>query len=122
MPRIKVLNMFLLPWQGGLSDHCCFILDFESVSMFEGTFPCVLPENTQKLNCYTESIRDNYNEVLLKLSEHHKIFDKLAELSNLSANISRAEFQLKINRLGNKFCDYMRASEDKCHNFKVNLC
>ncbi len=57
----------------------------------------MFPANTQKINCYTERIRDNCNEELLKLSECHKMFDKLAELTNLSAHISRAEFQLKIN-------------------------
>ena len=43
---IKFLNVGLLPLQGGVDDHCCFILDFESASHFAETFSHMLPENS----------------------------------------------------------------------------
>ncbi len=87
----------LLPQWGVVGEHCCFILNFESASVLGGAFPHVLPENTQNMNCYIEWIRYNYNQVLLKLSECHKMFDKLANLTNLYVHISMAELQLKLN-------------------------
>ena len=59
--------------------------------------------------------------MLNKLSECHKMFDKLAKLTNLSKHISRAEFQLKLNYWDDEFCDYMLSLKDKCCKFKVNL-
>ena len=48
---VTVRNAGLLRRRGGVGDHRCFILDFESLSVFGNTFPQVLPPNTRKLNC-----------------------------------------------------------------------
>ena len=70
---VVVRNAGLLRRRGGVGGHRCFILDFESLTVFGNTFPRVLPPNTRKLNCECERIRNKYNEVLTQLTVRHKM-------------------------------------------------
>ena len=57
---VEVINAGLLPIDGGVGDHRCFILDFRSTSVFGSTNPRVVPVYARKLNCDCERIRDTY--------------------------------------------------------------
>ena len=47
------------------------------------------------------------------------MFRKLNELNRLADVLPVADFQVMMNRWDNELTDYMKASENRCHKFKM---
>ena len=113
------VNAGILAKYVGVGDHRCFIMDFCSVSVLGSVFPRIVPPAARKLHCDSERIRRNYCAVLNQLCDRHQMFKKLNELNRLSDVLPVAEFQTLMNRWDNELTEYMKASENRCHKFKM---
>ena len=84
------------------------------------SFLNIVKPPVRKLNCDSEQIRDNYNTVLNKITDRHKIFAKLNGIMQIGESITPAAFQLLLNRWNDELTEHMKASENRCHKFKQN--
>ena len=73
-----------------------------------------------KFNCDCERVRDKYTNILTQLTDRHRMYDKLARLTDLSSLLPVSEFQVRLNGWDAELADYMRGSEDMCRKFKMN--
>ncbi len=64
---------------GGVGDHCCFVLDFHSMSMIRYVFPRVVPAAGCKLT-EEEHHREAYRKCLNQLCDRHQMFCKLLDI------------------------------------------
>jgi hypothetical protein len=107
----------LLPDRMGVDNNRVFIMDIELDSILGDVFPHVLPAARRLLNCALDHIENKYIQVLNQLSNRHLIFKKLLVIDQASSTISRAQVQLRMNKVDLELKQFMKSSKQTCHKF-----
>jgi hypothetical protein len=98
----------ILPDRMRVGDHKVFIMDIELDSILGDVFPHVLPAARRLLNCALDRFKNKYIQVLNQLSNRYLIFKKLLIIDQASPTISRAQVQLRMNRVDLELEQFMK--------------
>ncbi len=74
---IECVNVHILPHKGGIGDHRCFIIDFNSSSVIRTRFQNIIQCTSRWLHCKLTWLVQTYNRKLDLLCNQHKMYERI---------------------------------------------
>jgi hypothetical protein len=98
MQGIDCLNIYVSPHRAGAGDHRYWILDFDAKSVLGAGYPHLVRPKGRRLKCVVKRTRKKYLRRLCRLTERHKMYEKMQSLSENVGVVSERETKIGMNK------------------------
>ena len=111
MQGIDCISVFASPHWAEAGDHRYWIMYFDARSVVGSGYPHLVRPKGRRLKCVVKRTRVAYLRRLRKLTERHKMYEKMMTLQQGVGSLSPHELQIQMNRWDRENSEHKLSAE-----------